>query len=101
MAQPSLAERRAFVVSRAHELLGAASARGWASVFHGEPREDLRPVFLPVACDDARALGDDAGLEDGSSRHDQLRAVTQGYRRPGRIDILDSTLDRLRRFRGR
>jgi hypothetical protein len=85
----------------AHELLGAASASGWAPVFHGESREDLRPVFLPVARDDEHALGDDAGLEDGPSRRDQLRAVTQGYRRPGRIDILDSTLDRLRRFRGR
>src|SRR3989441_8236332 len=96
-----LAERRAFVDSWLNELLGAASASGWAPVFHGESRDDLRPVFLPVACDDEHALGDDAGLEDGSSRRDQLRAVTQGYRRPGRIDILDSTLDRVRRFRGR
>src|SRR5437660_491210 len=85
----------------AHELLGAASASGWAPVFHGESREDLRPVFLPVTCDDEHAFGDDAGLEDGSNRRDQLRAVTQGYRRPGGIDILDSTLDRVLRFRGR
>src|SRR3989441_2516168 len=96
-----LAERRAFVDSWLNELLGAASASGWAPVFHGESREDLRPVFLPVTCDDEHALGDDAGLEDGSSRRDQLRAVTQGYRRPGGIDILDSTLDRVLRFRGR
>ena len=31
---------------------------------------------------------------DPSSRRDQLRAVTQGYRRPRGIDILDSALDR-------
>jgi len=30
----------------------------------------------------------------------QLRAVTQGYCRPGGIDILDSTLDRVLRFVG-
>src|SRR5207253_5867294 len=75
----------------AHELLGAASASGWAPAFHGESRDDLRPVFLPVACHDKHALRDDAGLEHGSNWRDQLRAVTQGYRPPGRIDILDST----------
>src|SRR5438445_139254 len=85
----------------ADKLLGAASASGWAPVFHGESREDLRPVFLPVTCDDEHAFGDDAGLEDGSNRRDQLRAVPQGYRRPGGVDILDSTLDRVRPSRSR
>src|SRR3989442_9228363 len=96
-----LAERRAFVDSWLNELLGAASASGWAPVFHGESRDDLRPVFLPVACRDKHALGDDARLEHGSNWRDQLRAVTQGYRPPGRIDILDSTLDRRPPLRGR
>jgi len=100
-------EPRAFVVSQLTRP-ASALASGWAPVFHGESSEDLRAIFLPVARDDEHAFGDDSGLEHGSSRCDQLRAVTQRYLRPRRVDMLDSPLDRVlprrsrcRRARGR
>src|SRR5262247_2935749 len=76
---PMLRRRRAALSSgappssslRAELLL----ARGRAPVFHRESCEDLRAILLPVARDDEHPLGDDSGLQHGSGRCDQLRAV--------------------------
>src|SRR5439155_10292925 len=74
---------------------GRASASRWAPVFDSDSSENLRPVFIPVPCDYAHALGECSGREHGPLRRYQLCAVRRGYLRSRGVDALDSPLDRL------
>src|SRR5437899_845250 len=57
---------------------GRASASRWASVFDSDSSENLRPVFIPVACDYAHALGECSGCEHGPLRRYQLLCRPSG-----------------------
>jgi len=57
---------------------GRASASRWAPVFDSDSSENLRPVFIPVACDYAHALGECSGCEHGPLRRYQLLCRPSG-----------------------